>query len=40
MSDPERMEYELAEEKSGLSLIWLALIALILWGGAWWLGNS
>jgi hypothetical protein len=39
MSEPERMEYELDEERPGLPFRWLALIALLLWGGAWWLAN-
>ncbi len=34
------MGYELDEERPGLPLRWLALIALLVWGGAWWLAQS
>lgn len=37
MPDPERMEYELEPPRPGLPWRWIVLIALIVWGGAWWL---
>jgi len=35
------MEYELDDEPRGrLPLLWLIVIAALLWGGAWWLGQT